>query len=60
MVDWLKRVWGEQPRMIRLRQPARFQLVAGAETERIEATFDAGGRLLSLTVHTRSRSLRER
>lgn len=57
MVAWLKRALPLR-RLIRLREPDRFHLVTGADCERIDATFDAGGRIVSLTVHTRSRSLR--
>jgi hypothetical protein len=58
MMRSLQKFLRPRPRFIRLREPEMFRLVTGADRERIEATFDAGGRIVSLIVHTRSRSLR--
>jgi hypothetical protein len=46
--------------LIRLRPPQSMTLVTGSDRESISAVYDAGGRLVHLTVHTRLRSLRER
>ncbi len=43
--------------MVRLRMPDSMILFAGSDGERINATFDEGGRILQLIVHTRSQSL---
>ena len=33
---------------IRLREPQQFRLITGADRERIDATFDPAGRIVSL------------
>jgi hypothetical protein len=43
---------------IRLRLPQSFALVTGSDRESIDATFDPGGRIIHLIVHTRLKSLR--
>ena len=43
--------------IIRLRMPASMKLFAGSNHERIDATFDEGGRIVQLIVHTKSRSI---
>lgn len=58
MIDWVRNQLRRKRFVIRLREPAHFRLVTGANRESIEATFDAGGRIVELIVHTRSRSLR--
>ena len=37
--------------------PERMLLFAGSDRESIDATFDAGRRIVQLIVHTRSQSL---
>jgi hypothetical protein len=37
--------------------PARMLLFPGSDQEAIDATFDAGGRIVQLIVHTKSKSL---
>jgi hypothetical protein len=58
MIEWVRNQLWRKRFVIRLREPAHFRLVTGASRESIEATFDAGGRIVELIVHTRSRSLR--
>ncbi len=57
MFAWVKDHLRHKRFVIRLREPERFRLFTGRDQERIDATFDAGGRIISLIVHTRSRSL---
>lgn len=45
-------------RPIRIRQPQNFVLFTDADREKIDATFDEGGRIVTLIVHTRLKSLR--
>ena len=56
MASWSRNLLRRRP-PIRLREPDQFRLVAGATRESIDALFDAGGRIVRLVVHTRSRSL---
>ncbi len=51
--DFLKR-----KQLIRLRLPQSFALVTDSDRESIDATFDQGGRIIHLIVHTRLKSLR--
>jgi hypothetical protein len=44
-------------RLIRLRQPQYCAIVTGAATERIDAEYDAGNRLIRLVIYTRSLAL---
>lgn len=58
MIAWIRNQLQGKRFIIRLREPDHFRLVTGAARESINATFDAGGRIVELIVHTRSRSLR--
>ena len=52
--DFLPR---RRPPVVRLRMPDRMILFSGCDRESIDATYDEGGRMIQLIVHTRSRSL---
>jgi len=54
--DWIRR----NRAVIRLREPQSMTLFTGADREAIDAVYDAGQRLVHLTVHTRQRSLASR
>ncbi|MCO5044753.1 MAG: hypothetical protein J5I99_04730 [Verrucomicrobia bacterium] len=47
-------------RQIRLREPQTCTIITGAKTERIDAEYDTGNRLIRLTIHTRQGSLSHR
>ncbi len=42
---------------IRLREPQSCTIITGAPTERIDARYDSGNRLVQLVIHTRHTSL---
>lgn len=42
---------------LRLRQPQNLVIYTGCAREAIDATFDEAGRIITLIVHTRLRSL---
>lgn len=46
--------------MVRLRMPDSMVLFPGSDHESIDATFDEGGRILQLIVHTKSKALNTR
>jgi hypothetical protein len=57
VIAWVKDLLRRrQP--IRLRLPQSFALITGSNRESIDATFDDGGRIVHLIVHTRLKSLR--
>ena len=58
MIAWAKGIIRKR-RPIRLRQPQSFALFTGCDRESIDATFDPGGRIIQLIVHTRLKSLRK-
>ena len=49
---------GRRKKTIRVRMPQNFLLVTSSNKESIDATFDEAGRLVTLIVHTRVKSLR--
>lgn len=57
MIAWALQILRRRP-PIRLRQPQNLIIYTGANREAIDALFDEGGRLITLIVHTRIRSLR--
>ncbi|MCS6770978.1 MAG: hypothetical protein NZ740_03005 [Kiritimatiellae bacterium] len=56
MIAWSEQ-WLRIRRRIRLREPQFVSIVTGAPSERIDAEYDAGNRLVRLIIHTRSASL---
>ncbi len=57
MIAWADQLLMKARRRIRLREPQFCAIVTGAATERIEAEYDAGNRLVRLVIHTRSAAL---
>jgi hypothetical protein len=60
MIAWARDFLHRRKHIIRLRMPQSMTLITGSNRESISATYDEGGRLVHLTVHTRLRSLRDR
>jgi len=57
VIAWAKNLLPRRSPVIRLRMPSAMRLYPGSDHESIDATFDEGGRIVQLVVHTRSKSL---
>ena len=57
MLDFAKNFVPRWRRVIRLRMPSSMLLFPGSDHEAIDATFDEGGRIIQLIVHTKSKNL---
>ncbi|MCZ7592978.1 MAG: hypothetical protein M5U15_12950 [Kiritimatiellae bacterium] len=60
MIAWADHILKKARRQIRLREPQVCAIFTGAATERIDAEYDSGNRLIKLVIHTRQRSLSKR
>lgn len=60
VIAWAKDFLPKRRPVIRLRMPGAMLLFRGSDRESIEATFDEGGRIVQMIVHTRSKSLNTR
>lgn len=60
MIAWADQIVQKARRRIRLREPQVCAIFTGAATERIDAEYDSGNRLIKLVIHTRQRSLSKR
>lgn len=57
MITWAKNLLPRRLPVIRLRMPATMRIFPGSDHEAINATFDEGGRIVQLIVHTKNKSL---
>lgn len=60
VIAWAKDFLPRRRPVIRLRMPGSMLLFPGSTKESIDATFDEGGRIVQLIVHTRSKNLNAR
>ncbi len=60
MIAWADQMLKKARRRIRLREPQTCTIITGAASEKIDAEFDAGNRLIRLIIHTRQASLLRR
>lgn len=58
MIAWAAEFLRPRKRMIRIREPQSFILHTNAPCEKIDAVFDPAGRIITLIVYTRTKSLR--
>lgn len=57
MIAWADHLLQKARRRIKLREPELMTIITGSAQEKIDATYDAGNRLVHLIVHTRHGSL---